>query len=116
MHVQMALQPCGTGMQDDPCRKAIPSEGGVSIGHRDYSSTSPTVSVTAAGDFRTHEVREIDIAPGARGGRYPTLCGQMITTASMVEPAHRWCPRCVELRDGEEAPRSTGLLRRLTGR
>jgi hypothetical protein len=88
----------------------------VSIGHRDYSSTSPTVPVTAAGDLRTHEVREIDIVPAARGGRYPTLCGQMIAAASMAEPARRRCARCAELRGAEEAPRSPGRLRRLVGR
>ena len=69
----------------------------MSIGHRDYSSTSPTVSITAADDLRTHEVREIDIMPAARGGRYPTLCGQLITAASMAEPARRRCrgaPSC----------------------
>ena len=88
----------------------------MSIGHRDYSSTSPTVSVTAAGDLRTHEVREIDVVPAARGGRYPTLCGQMITAASMAEPVRRRCPRCTELCDDEETPRATGLLRRLVGR
>ena len=115
MHVQMVLQTHRTA-----CRMAWyssdRSEGGVSISHRDYSSASPTVSVTAAGDLRTHEVREIDIVPAARGGRYPTLCGQMITAASMAEPARRRCPRCVELHGDQEAPRPTGLLRRLTGR
>jgi hypothetical protein len=91
-------------------------EGGVSIGHRDYSSTSPSVSVTAAGDLRTHEVREIDVVPAARGGRYPTLCGQMITAASMAEPTRRRCPQCAELCDGDDAPRPPGLLRRMVGR
>ena len=87
----------------------------MSISHRDYSSASPSVSVTAAGDLRTHEVREIDIVPGARGGRYPTLCGQMITAASMAEPATRRCPRCAELREDEIVRRPPGLLRRLIG-
>lgn len=89
----------------------------MSLDHRDNPSTSsPTVSVTAAGDRRAHEVREIDLVPSARWGRYPTLCGQTITAAAMSEPAHRHCVRCNELREGEVAPRPPGLLRRLVGR
>jgi hypothetical protein len=88
----------------------------VSLEHRDNPSpVSPTVSVTAAGDCRAHEVREIDVAPAAQWGRYPTLCGQTITAASMAEPAHRRCARCDELRDHRVAPRPAGLLRRLVG-
>jgi hypothetical protein len=88
----------------------------VSISQRDYSSTSPTVSITAAGDLCTHEVREVDIVPAAQGGRYPTLCGRMITTASMAEPARRRCAQCAELRADDEVPRPPGLLRWLVGR
>lgn len=91
-------------------------EGGVTIGHRNHSSTSQTVGVTAVDDLRTHEVREIDIVPAARLGRYPALCGQMITAASMAEPANRWCHRCAELRDQAVAQRPPGFLRRLVGR
>ena len=117
MHVQMVLQPHGPAGRMSRT-DSDSSEGGVSIGHRDYSSTSPTVSVTAADDLRTHEVREIDVVPAARGGRsrYPPLGGQMITAASMAAPARRRCPRCTELCDDEETPRATGLLRRLGGR
>ena len=95
-------------------------EVALSLGQRDEPSPEPsatplTVSVTAAGDLRTHEVREIDIAPAARGGRYPPLCGETIAAASMAEPARRQCPQCAELRDVDVAPRPAGLLRRLVG-
>jgi len=75
------------------------------------STTTSTVSVTAFGDRRAHEVREIDLVPAANGGRYPTLCGQTITAAAMAEPACRRCTRCDELRGDPEMPRPTGLLR-----
>ena len=89
----------------------------MSLEQRDYSGTaSATVSVTSVGDMRTHEVREADFVPGARGGRYPTLCGQTIAAASMAEPTRRRCPRCVEQADAESEPRPAGLLRRLVGR
>jgi hypothetical protein len=94
----------------------------VSIGHRDgpgvpsSAAVSATVSVTCSVDARTHQVREIDIVPAARQGRYPTLCGETITAASMAEPDVRRCPRCSELRDDDVAPRPSGLLRRLVGR
>lgn len=98
-------------------QSASPWEDGVTLGQRDYSSTtSSTVSVTAVGDLRTHEVLEIDIVPGARGGRYPTLCGQTIAAASMAEPTRRRCPRCAELAPDVAVPRPAGLLRRLVGR
>ena len=92
----------------------------MTLGQRDdaanaSSAASSTVSVTAVGDLRTHEVREIDVVPAARGGRYPTLCGQTIAAASMAEPADRRCPRCAELRHDDAAPRPAGLLRRLLG-
>lgn len=88
----------------------------MSLDHRDNSTAAtPTVSVTAVGDRRAHEVREIDLAPAARWGRYPTLCGQTITAASMAEPPRRSCGRCVELRDERRTPRPAGLLRRLVG-
>jgi hypothetical protein len=87
-------------------------EGVVSLDNRDIpSTTTSTVSVTAVGDRRAHEVREIDLVPSARWGRYPTLCGQTITAASMAEPARRRCVRCDELSTDDEAPRSGGLLR-----
>jgi len=93
----------------------------VTLGQRNHFAAAPspassTVSVTAVGDLRTHEVREIDVVPAARGGRYPTLCGQTIAAASMAEPADRRCPLCAELRTDETAPRPAGLLRRLIGR
>ena len=91
-------------------------EGGVSIEHRNDSSTSPTVAVTSVGDLRTHDVREIDVVPAARLGRYPTLCGEMIAAASMAEPANRRCPRCAELREHDVEERPQGFLRRLVGR
>ena len=92
----------------------------MTLGQRDHSVNAPspassTVSVTAVGDLRTHEVREIDVVPAARGGRYPTLCGQTIAAASMAEPADRRCPQCAELRHHDVAPRPAGLLRRLLG-
>ncbi len=94
-------------------------EDTVSLGQRDSSPAYPaaawTVPVTAAGDLRMHEVREVDISPTARGGRYPTLCGQTITAASMAEPARNPCPRCLELRGDDVAPRPAGILRRLVG-
>ena len=94
-----------------------PRENVVSLGQRDNDSpSSSTVSVTCVGDRCTHEVREIDLAPAARQGRYPTLCGQTITAASMAEPELRRCPRCSELRDDDEAPRRPGLLRLIVGR
>ena len=94
----------------------------MTLGQRDLfaaasSPASSTVSVTAVGPHPAHEVREIDVVPAARrGGRYPTLCGQTITAASMAEPADRRCPLCAELRPDETAPRPAGLLRRLMGR
>jgi hypothetical protein len=92
----------------------------VTLGQRDHAANasaaaSSTVSVTSVGDLRTHEVREIDVVPAARGGRYPTLCGQTIAAASMAEPADRRCPRCAELRHDGAAPQPAGLLRRLLG-
>ncbi|MDT7580777.1 MAG: hypothetical protein QOK35_2041 [Pseudonocardiales bacterium] len=91
----------------------------MTLGQRDFSvaatPASSTVSVTAVGDLWTHEVREIDVVPAARGGRYPTLCGQTIAAASMAEPADRRCHRCAELRHDVAAPRPAGLLRRLLG-
>jgi hypothetical protein len=94
-----------------------PREGVVCSVHRDNpSTTTSTVSVTAVGERRTHEVREIDLVPAAQRGRYPTLCGQTIMAASMAEPAHRRCARCDELREAAEAPRPAGLLRRLVRR
>jgi hypothetical protein len=94
-----------------------PREGVVSSVSRDNpSATTSTVSVTAVGDRRTHEVREVDLVPAARWGRFPTLCGQTIMAASMAEPAHRRCARCAELREDVEAPRPVGLLRRFVRR
>jgi hypothetical protein len=91
-------------------------ENAVGIRHSDNPSmSSQTVSVTSVGDRRTHEVREVDIAPAARQGRYPALCGETITAASMAEPDVRRCPRCSELRDDDEVPHRPGLLRRLVG-
>jgi hypothetical protein len=122
MHVQTTLQPHGTTGRMTVHEKLSPEqqfrrEGVVSLDHRDNPSTAtPTVTVTAVGDRRAHEVREIDLPPAAQWGRYPTLCGQTITAASMAEPARRRCPRCDELRDDHVAPRPSGLLRRLVGR
>ena len=95
-----------------------PGESVVTIGHHDHSNrpSASTVSVTCSVDTRTHEVREVDIVPAAAQGRYPTLCGQMITAASMAEPDLRRCPRCSELRDRDVPARPAGLLRRLVGR
>jgi hypothetical protein len=88
----------------------------MSLDHRDIPAPfTPTVSVTAIGDRRAHEVREIDLVPAARWGRYPTLCGQTITAASMAEPPRRACPLCTELRAESPAPRPVGLFRRLVG-
>ena len=59
----------------------------MTLGQRDNLSQAVlTVSVTCVFDRRIHEVRELDIAPAARHGRYPALCGQVITAASMAEP------------------------------
>ena len=100
-----------------PEQQRASGEGVVSLGHRDNPSTvTATVSITAVGDRRAHEVREIDFVPAAQWGRYPTVCGQTIAAASMAEPADRRCPRCDALRDDEVAPRPPGLLRRLVGR
>ena len=89
----------------------------MSLDHRDNPSTAlQTVTVTAVDDRRAHEVREVDIVPAARWGRYPALCGQTITAASMAEPAHRRCVRCAALRDDPVTPPPAGLLRRLVGR
>ena len=115
MHVQMTLHarvPEGT-------MTAVfePRESVVTLDQRDNSSTaSSTVSVTCVSDMRIHEVRELDIAPAARQGRYPALCGQMITAASMAEPGHRRCPECATLRGVDVPRRPAGLLRRLVGR
>ena len=93
-----------------------PREGAVTLGQRDnLSPSSITVSVTCVFDRRTHEVRELDIAPAARHGRYPALCGQLITAASMAEPGIRRCPQCAELREDDVPPRPAGLLRRIVG-
>jgi hypothetical protein len=89
-------------------------EGAVTLGQRDNPSTATsTVSVACVSDKRIHEVRELDIAPAARQGRYPALCGQMIVAASMAEPGNRRCPECAGLRDDEVPRRPAGLLRRL---
>ncbi len=89
----------------------------MTLDQRDNSSAVMlTVSVTCVSDMRIHEVREFDIAPAARQGRYPALCGQLVTAASMAEPGHRRCPECVTLRGDETPRRPAGLLRRLVGR
>jgi hypothetical protein len=89
----------------------------VTLGQRDNPSTAtPTVSVACASDKRIHEVSELDIGPAARQGRYPALCGQMITAASMAEPGNRRCPECAGLLDADVPRRPAGLLRRLVGR
>ena len=89
----------------------------MTLGQRDnLSSATITVSVTCVVDMRIHEVRELDIAPAARQGRYPALCGQVITAASMAEPGVRRCPQCAELREDEVPRRPVGLLRRIVGR
>ena len=94
-----------------------PRESVVTLDQRDNSPTATsTVSVTCVSDMRIHEVRELDIAPAARQGRYPALCGQMITAASMAEPGHRRCPECFTLRGDDTPRRPAGLLRRLVGR
>ena len=88
----------------------------MTLGQRDNPSTwtsTSTVSVACVSDKRIHEVRETDIAPAARQGRYPALCGQMITAASMAEPGNRRCPECAGLRDDDVPRRPAGLLRRL---
>lgn len=94
-----------------------PRESVVTLDQRDNSSTATsTVSVTCASDMRIHEVRELDIAPAARQGRYPALCGQLITAASMAEPGRLRCPECTTLRGDDVPRRPAGLLRRLVGR
>jgi hypothetical protein len=75
-----------------------------------------TVSVTCAVSAKTHEVREDDLVPAARAGRFPTLCGETIMAASMAEPDERRCPRCIELLGDDMVERRAGLLRRLVGR
>ena len=115
MHVQMTLYACSTtGTMAGPSE---PRESVVTLDQRDNSSVaSSTVSVTCVSDMRIHEVREIDVAPAARHGRYPALCGQVITAASMAEPGRRRCPECAALCGDDAPPRPTGLLRRLVGR
>ena len=89
----------------------------MTLDQRDNSSTATsTVSVTCVSDMRVHEVRELDVAPAARQGRYPALCGQMVTAASMAEPGLRPCPECAALRGDDVPRRPAGLLRRLVGR
>ena len=114
MHVQMTLHAHGT--EGTMTGDFEPRESVVTLDQRDNSSPiMSTVSVTCVSDMRIHEVRELDIAPAARQGRYPALCGQMVTAASMAEPGRRRCPECVTLR-GDDAPRRpAGLLRRLVG-
>ena len=86
----------------------------MTLGQRDNPSTvTSTVSVACVSDMCIHEVRELDIAPAVRQGRYAALCGQMITAASMAEPGNRRCPACAELRDDDVPRRPAGLLRRL---
>ena len=115
MHVQMTLHAHvaeGTMAGHFELRESV-----VTLDQRDNSSPiMSTVSVTCVSDMRIHEVREIDIAPGARQGRYPALCGQMVTAASMAEPGRRRCPECVTLRGDDGPRRPAGLLRRLSGR
>ena len=92
-------------------------ESVVTLDQRDNSSVATsTVSVTCVSDMRIHEVRELDVAPAARQGRYPALCGQMITAASMAEPGRRRCPECAALRGDDTPRRPAGLLRRIVGR
>ena len=89
----------------------------MTLDQRDNPSiVTPTVSVACVSDMRLHEVREMDIAPAARQGRYPALCGLVITAASMIEPGNRRCPDCASLRGVEAPRRPSGLLRRLVGR
>ena len=89
----------------------------MTLDQRDNSSSiMSTVSVTCVSDMRIHEVRELDVAPAAREGRYPALCGQTITAASMAEPGGRRCPECAAVRGDDVPRRPAGLLRRLVGR
>ena len=98
MHVQMTLQEHGT--EGTMTGDLKPQESVVTLDQRDDSApATSTVSVTCVSDMRIHEVRELDIAPAARQGRYPALCGQMITAASMAEPGRRRCPDCVALHE-----------------
>lgn len=115
MHVQMTLHARATA--GTMTRDFEPRESVVTLDQRDNSSTAPsTVSVTCVSDMQIHEVRELDIAPAARHGRYPALCGQVITAASMAEPGHRRCPECATLRGVDVPRRPAGLLRRLVSR
>jgi hypothetical protein len=110
------LAQCCAGRQDDDAQQRF-SEGAVTLGQRDNLSQAVlTVSVACVFDRRIHEVRELDIAPAARHGRYPALCGQVITAASMAEPGVRRCPDCAELREDDVPRRPVGLLRRIVGR
>ncbi|MBW0102131.1 hypothetical protein [Pseudonocardia sp. KRD291] len=57
-----------------------------------------SIPVTAAGDGVEHEVTDEAIGGGHPGGRYQTLCGELIAPAALTEPPGRPCPGCaVEL-------------------
>ena len=60
------------------------SEGGVSIGHRDYSA-SPTVSITAADDLRTHEGFPTDVADSLAMIAAQDVAGYVLAVESVLE-------------------------------
>jgi hypothetical protein len=59
-----------------------------------------------ADDGRTHTVSDVELCSGsATTGRYPALCGHIVTAAPMVAPNGAPCPDC---RAAESAPTRTG--------
>ncbi|MGE3288798.1 MAG: hypothetical protein AB7J32_22225 [Pseudonocardia sp.] len=59
-----------------------------------------------ADDGRTHTVTDVELASrSATTGRYPALCGHIVTAAPMVAPNGAPCPDC---RAAEAAPVRAG--------
>ncbi len=53
------------------------------------------IAVTCLDDGHTHAVADVELTNGAaRSGRYPAVCGHVVTAAPMVAPEGSPCPDC----------------------
>lgn len=52
--------------------------------------------MTSGHDRLEHAVTDDDVAASVRGarGRYPSLCGHLVTPRALVSPPGRRCPHC----------------------
>lgn len=72
------------------------------------------IIVTCAVDCRAHAVPDSEFTSAALdSGRFPTLCGSVISAAPLAEPDGEPCPQCMELTRPVGPRRSRGLRRLL---